>query len=87
MKKTILSVAFALFLAGCTHTAQYNKNAETAPINENIQIDKALQSTIIYVSSEQFKSQKFKASSRLGNDESVSINLGEFASGETQRII
>ena len=38
MKKTILSVAFALFLAGCTHTAQYNKNAETAPINENIQI-------------------------------------------------
>ena len=74
MKKTILSVAFALFLAGCTHTAQYNKNAETAPINENIQIEKALQSTIIYVSSEQFKSQKFKASSRLGNDESVSIN-------------
>ena len=85
MKKTILFVAFALFLAGCTHTAQYNKNAETAPINENIQIEKALQSTIIYVSSEQFKSQKFKASSRLGNDESVSINLGEFASGETQR--
>ena len=85
MKKFLLFSAFALVLAGCTHTAEYNKNAETAQVNENIQIDKALQSTIIYVSAEQFKNQKFKASSKLGNDESVSINLGEFAAGETQR--
>ena len=85
MKKTLLFTAFALLLAGCSHTVEYNRNAEIAPVNDNIEIERALQSTVIYVPSDKFKTEKFKASSKLGNDESVSINLGEFASGETQR--
>ena len=85
MKNLLLFTAFALVLAGCTHTAEYNRNAEIAPVNDSLQVEKALQGTIIYVPNEKFKSEKFKASTKLGNDDSISINLGEFVSGETQR--
>ena len=85
MKKALLFTAFALILAGCSHSVEYNRNAEVAPVDDTIAIERALQGAIIYVSADKFKNEKFKASTKLGNDDSITINLGEFVAGETKR--
>lgn len=87
MKKIILSSAVAMFLCGCAYEAVYNNNAQIAPIDESIKADKTLQKVVIYVDKSTLKSQNFRPSSRLGNDESLDINLGEFASKATLRFL
>ncbi|WP_456058462.1 hypothetical protein [Campylobacter hominis] len=74
-----------LLLCGCTSEAIYNQNAEIAPVDDSLQIDKTLQKTFIYVDSEDFLNQNIAPSSHLGNDKSLDINLGKFASGASAR--
>lgn len=85
MKNFYIFLVVMLFLGGCAHKAEYNEDVMIAPVDEGIVVDKPLQNLVIYIDSAVMSSRNYKPSSRLGGDDSLDINLGEFVSGSTMR--
>jgi len=78
MKKYLL-IGFLVFLTGCGHSAKYNENAVFSDARDDLVVVNPMQAATIYVDKNLMKNFSLKPSSRLGHDEKMSINLGEFA--------
>lgn len=85
--KNYLFLALILAFGGCAHDAAYNPNSVFVQSDEDIRANKPFESAVIYTRSEILRSMNLKPSTRLGNDESIDINLGEFAVQSTKSVL
>ncbi|MCR8685287.1 hypothetical protein [Campylobacter ureolyticus] len=83
MKKLVISLLILSgFFAGCSQTAEYNKNLEVKDTSHNIAVKKPLQKTYIYMDASALGSQSIKSSTSLGED-NLKIDIGEFVKNES----
>ena len=85
MKNFFLAAIVCALFSGCAYEAQFNQNADVAPFDDTISATNAMQSALIYIPSELMGTKSYAASSKLGGDDELKIDVGEFVAGEAKR--
>lgn len=85
MKNFFLAAIVCALFSGCAYEAQFNQNADVAPFDDTISATNAMQSALIYIPGELMGTKSYVASSKLGRDDELKIDVGEFVAGEAKR--